>query len=96
MDHDRMDVFCQLPCVVEYAGLFVVVVHLLVSNACGLGEKARVGVKVEGAGQETALLQNGSDVAVGTCVTGIDVNCFWGSGSGTSGRWRYWASGLVD
>ena len=36
MDHDRMDVFCQLPCVVEYAGLFVVVVRLLVSNACGM------------------------------------------------------------
>ena len=66
------------------------------SNACGLGEKARVGVKVESAGQETALLQNGSDVAVGACVTGIDVNCFRGSGSGTSGRRWYWAGGLVD
>ena len=30
-------------------------------------------------------------------MTGIDVYCFWGSGSGTSGRRRrYWASGLVD
>ena len=78
-----MDVFCQLPCVVKDAGLFVVVVELLVSNACGLGEKARVGIKVENAGQETALLQNGSDVAVGACVTGVDVNCFRGSGGGT-------------
>ena len=45
------------------------------SNACGLGEKTRVGVKVKGAGQETALLQNGSDVAVWACVTGVDVYC---------------------
>ena len=88
MDHDRMDVFCQLPCVVEYAGLFVVVVHLLVSNACGLGEKARVGVKVEGAGQETALLEDGSDVTMGACVASVDVHCFWGSRGGTGGgRW---------
>ena len=96
MDHDRMDVFCHLPCVVKDAGLFVVVVEWLVSNACGLGEKARVGIKVESAGQEAALLQNGSDVALGACVTGVDVNCFRGSGGGTSGRRWYGASGLVD
>ena len=96
MDHDRMDVFCHLPCVVKGAGLFVVVVEWLVSNACGLGEKARVGIKVENAGQEAALLQNGSDVALGACVTGVDVNCFRGSGGGTSGRRWYGSSGLVD
>ena len=56
MDHDRMDVLCQVPRIMEYAGLFVVVVDLLVSNACGLGKETRVGVKVKGAGQETALL----------------------------------------
>ena len=52
VDQDRMDVFCQLPCVVKDTGLFVVVVDLLVGDACGLGEKARVGVKVEDAGQK--------------------------------------------
>ena len=66
------------------------------SNACGLGEKARVGIKVENAGQEAALLQNGSDVALGACVTGVDVNCFRGSGGGTGGRRWYGSSGLVD
>ena len=88
--------FCPTAPGEEIAGLFVVVVDLLVSNACGLGEKARVGVKVEDAGQETALLQNGSDVAVGACVTGVDVNCFRGSGRGAGCRRWYGSSGLVD
>ena len=33
---------------------------------------------------------------MGASVAGVDVDCFWGSGGGTSGRRWYLASGLVD
>ena len=29
-------------------------------------------------------------------MTGVDVNCFWGGGCSSRGRWRYGAGGLVD
>ena len=29
-------------------------------------------------------------------MAGVDVHGLWGSGGGTSGRWWYWAFGLVD
>ena len=38
------------------AGLFVVVVNVLVGNACGLGKKAWVVFEVKGTGEETTLL----------------------------------------
>ena len=48
--------FCEVPSVVENAGVFSVVVLRLLRDAYGLGKDARVVCEVECAGQETALL----------------------------------------
>ena len=65
-------------------------------DACCLGKKAGVVVKVEYAGQETALLENGGDVAVGASMAGVKVDQFRGSGGGAGGRRWNLASSFLD
>ena len=70
--------------------------NVLVGNACGLGKEAWIVFEVKGTGEETTLLQDGSNVAIRASVTCVDVNCFRGSRSGPSGGWWQWTSSFVD
>ena len=83
-----MCVFCEVPSVVKNAGMFCVVALWLLCDAYGLGKETRVVGEVEGAGQETALLEDVGDVAERACVAGIDMDHFWCGGSRTC-RWRW-------
>ena len=76
--------------------MFCVVMEWVMRDACGLGKETWVIVKVESTGKESALLENGCDVAVGASVYSVDVYGFWGSGCGTSGRRWSGLMGFVD
>ena len=54
-DNEGVGVFVELPCIVDNASKFAVVVLWVVSNADPLGKKARVVWEVKCAGEETAL-----------------------------------------
>ena len=66
------------------------------SNACALGKETRVVGKVECTGQETALPENGDDVAKGAGMAGVDVDHFGGGGGGAGGRRWNLTSGFLD
>ena len=51
---------------------------------------------LECAGQKTALLKNGGDVAVGASVASINVDHLGGGGGGAGGRRWNLTSGFLD
>lgn len=87
-------VLCEVPGVVEYAGLMFVVVLQLLCFPSTLCKEARIVGEVGSAGQKTALLEDVDNVAKGACVPTLDVDKPRRCGCGTC-CWRWKTAGAL-